>query len=96
MPVSRSKLYIAALAGMALFGALVLIDVLRPGMFPANLALGASLGLALCGVAVIAVRPRRKRVPPHEVAPRDFGSVIEERRKLAEEAAKRPPRLPPE
>lgn len=96
MPVSRTKLYIVALSGMAFFGGLVLIDVLRPGLFPPSLALGASLGLALCGVAVIATRPRRKRVPPHEMQSRDFSSVIEERRKLAEEAAKRPPRLPPE
>ncbi|MDO9486803.1 MAG: hypothetical protein Q7J32_00390 [Sphingomonadaceae bacterium] len=96
MSLSRSRLYIVALAGMALFGGLVLVDVVRPGLFPANLALGASLGLAVCGVAVIALRPRRKRVPPHEAAPRDFSAVIEERRKLAEEAAKRPPRLPPE
>ena len=96
MPVSRSKLYIVALSGMALFGALVLVDVLRPGLFPPSVALGASLGLAFCGVAVIAVRPRRKRVPPHEAASRDFSSMIEERRRLAEEAAKRPPRLPPE
>lgn len=96
MRISRSKLYPAALAGMALFGTLVLIDVLRPGLFPANLALGASLGLALCGLVVIAVRPRGKRRPPPDVATRDFSAVIEERRRLAEEAAQRPPRLPPE
>ncbi len=96
MSVSRPKLYLVALSGMALFGALVLIDVLRPGLFPPNLALGASLGLAVCGVAVIALRPRKKRVPPHEAASRDFSAMIEERRRMAEEAAKRPPRLPPE
>ncbi len=96
MRVSRSKLYGAALIGMALFGALVLIDVLRPGLFPANAALAASLGLALCGLAVIAVRPRGKKRAPPDVAPRDFSAVIEERRRLADEAAQRPPRLPPE
>lgn len=96
MRISRSKLYPAALAGMAVFGALVLIDVLRPDLFPAHLALGASLGLALCGLAVIAVRPRGKRPTSPDLAPRDFSAVIEERRKMAEEAAQRPPRLPPE
>jgi hypothetical protein len=96
MPASRSKLYLVALVGLALFGALVLIDVLRPGLLPPGASLAASLALALCGVAVIATRPRRKRIPPHEAPGKDFTAVLEERRRLAEKAAQRPPRLPPE
>ena len=95
MPGLRPKLYAAALVGLALFGILVLFDTMRAGTLPAAVSLVVSLGLALCGVAVIALRPRKKRIPPHEAKPQDFTAILEERRRLSEEAAKRPPRLPP-
>lgn len=95
MPGLRPRLYAAALVGLAVFGVLVVLDVMRPGALPVAGSLVVSLGLAVCGVAVIALRPRRKRIPPHEAKPQDFTAILEERRRLAEEAAKRPPRLPP-
>jgi hypothetical protein len=95
MPGLRPKLYAAALIGLALFGVLVVFDVMRPGALPSAGSLAVSLGLAVCGVAVIALRPRKKRRLPHEEPPRDFTAILEERRRLTEEAEKRPPRLPP-
>lgn len=91
----RPKLYAAALIGLAVFGIAVLLDVSRPGMLTPAISLAVSIGLAVCGVLLIAVRPRKKRVPPHELQPRDFTAILEERRRLTEEAARRPPRLPP-
>ena len=95
MPGLRPRLYAAALVGLAVFGVLVVLDVMRPGALPVAGSLVVSLGLAVCGVAVIALRSRRKRIPPHEAKPQDFTAILEERRRLADEAAKRPPRLPP-
>ena len=95
MAATRPKFYAVAIVGLALFAALVLLDTLRPGLLPGSLSLGVSLGLAFCGVAVIALRPRTKRVPPHE-ASQDFTAILEERRRLAERSAQRPPRRPPE
>ena len=95
MPGLRPRLYAAALVGLAVFGVLVVLDMLRPGALPVAGSLVVSLGLAVCGVAVIALRPRKKRRLPHEVPPQDFTAILEERRRLADEAAKRPPRLPP-
>lgn len=95
MPGLRPRLYAAALVGLAVFGVLVVLDMLRPGALPVAGSLIVSLGLAACGVAVIALRPRKKRRLPHEVPPEDFTAILEERRRLADEAAKRPPRLPP-
>ena len=96
MSSARPKLYVAAILGLLLFGGLVLLDMFIPGVLPRPLSLAVSLGLAVCGVAVIALRPRKKRVPPHETPPQDFRTLLEERRRLTEEAEKRPPRLPPE
>lgn len=95
MPSARPKLYAAAIAGLLIFGGLVVLDMATPGLLPRPLSLAVSLGLAFCGVAVIALRPRRKRLRPHEAPPTDFTSILEERRRLAEAAEKRPPRLPP-
>ena len=96
MTYPRLKLYAAAIAGVFLFGGIVVLDMLNPGMMNPALALIASLGLAVCGIGVLALRPRKKRAPPHEARPQDFTAVLEERRRLAEESAKRRPRLPPE
>ena len=96
MTYGRLKLYAAAVLGLLVFGGAVLLDMLNPGMMSAATSTVVSIGLAVCGVAVLALRPRKKRVPPHEAKPQDFTAVLEERRRLAEEAAKRPPRLPPE
>jgi peptidoglycan/LPS O-acetylase OafA/YrhL len=93
--MSRSKLYAAAIVGLLIFGGLVLFDMIYPGLLPGPLSLSVSLGLAICGVAVIALRPRRKRVRPHEAPPPDFTSILEERRRMTEQAENRPPRLPP-
>jgi|GEM_PF-6357508 len=92
----RPKLYAAALLGLLVFGALVLLDTLRPGALPRGFGLAVSLGLAFCGVGVLVLRPRAKRVRPHEAPLPDFTAVLEERRRLAEEAARRPRRLPPD
>ncbi|MFC3713342.1 hypothetical protein ACFOMD_12215 [Sphingoaurantiacus capsulatus] len=94
---NRPKLYLAALIGLGIFGGIVAIDIVRPGILTAEVALGASLGLALSGLAVIATRPRgKKRVAPHEAQPKDFTSVLEERRKLTEHSADKSKQLPPE
>lgn len=96
MTSARPKLYAAAILGLLLFGGLVVLDMVSPGVLPGGLSLAVSLGLAFCGVAVVALRPRKKRTPPHEAKPQDFTAVLEERRRMAERAAKLPPRLPPE
>ena len=94
---NRSKLYLASLIALGIFGGIVAIDIFSPGVLTAQVALGASLGLALSGLAVIATRPRgKKRVAPHEVQPKDFTAVLEERRKLAEHSADKSRQLPPE
>ena len=95
MPSARPKLYAAAIVGLLIFGGLVVLDMAAPGLLPGPLSLAVSLGLALCGIAVIALRPRKMRLRPHEAPPADFTSILEERRRLSETAAKRPPRLPP-
>ena len=93
--MSRSKLYAAAIAGLLIFGGLVLFDMIYPGLLPGPLSLSVSLGLAVGGAALIALRPRRRRPRPHEAPPADFTSILEERRRMTEAAEKRPPRLPP-
>jgi hypothetical protein len=96
MTYNRLKLYAVAVAGVFLFGGIVVLDMLNPGMMNPALALAASLGLAVCGVGVLALRPRKKRTLPHDAPGKDLTAVLEERRRLAEEAARRGPRLPPE
>ena len=94
MPSSRPGLYAAALAGLLLFGALVLLDILMPGALPSGLSLAVSLGLAICGIAVLVLRPRGRRRGKLNDQPQDFTTLLEERRRMAEEAARRGPRLP--
>ncbi len=96
MQGTRPKLYTAALLGLVVFGALVVMDMLRPGLLPGGVSLLISLGLAVSGIGVLVLRPRGKRVRPHEAPPSDFTAVLDERRRLAEDAARRPPRLPPQ